>query len=197
MGSPIVTMQQVIARGPVAVDAPAQVALAEIIQAATDAIEAQCNRVFVQQVFMQTYDGYRKPVGRNGDHLYLDNPPVAISPMPTVTENGIALTVTASYDAAGAFGVVLNPDDGFLIRTPSPWAWGNRNLVVTYTGGFPTVPGDIVSACVELTWLMWTTASKSGGWNGYTTGDVNAQLIRELSAASQAAIQRHTLWGRP
>jgi len=197
VGSPIATNQQVVDRAPVAVDQAAQTQLSEIVQAATDAIEAECNRVFVQQIFTKTYDGDRHPVGRWKDRLYLYSPPVAESPMPVVTENGIAISVTASYDAAGAYGAILIPDEGLLIRQGQAWETGLRNIVATYTGGFATLPADIVSACVELTWLLYRVASKSGGWDSYSTEGASAQAIRDLSAPSKAAIARHTLWGRP
>jgi hypothetical protein len=99
------------------------------------------------QSYDEVYDGNGRPF------LPLRMAPVATSPLPVVTENGMNLVVAAGYSISA--DATVDPVRGYLARLPGPtvipgtnspfparWTRGFQNIHVIYSAGFAVVPGE-------------------------------------------------------
>lgn len=139
--------------------------LARLITAASDFIVTWLSRPIASANWQETRDGkggsrmqlWATPVTailgvafRNGDGL------IPIPALPGSTPSGIVTIPAASQQiivptftgSTGALGYTFTPTELCL------WGWtfyrGFQNVIVQYTGGYTTVPGDIQQACIEL-----------------------------------------------
>jgi len=112
--------------------------LARLITAASTWIKSWTNRDFTSQSYTQTLDG------NDAAGIMLDQYPVtAVS---AISVDGAAVDLsTVAWD-----GALLMLTDG------STFDLGTRNVVVTYTAGFPAVPADIEQACIEIVAWRYT-----------------------------------------
>ena len=74
---------------------------------------------------------------------------VTYGPIVTITDtSGNVTYLTAGTD------YLIDQDRGWLIRmnaaTGRPVAWESSNISVAYQAGFPTIPADVVDACLRL-----------------------------------------------
>lgn len=118
------------------VTAEPDAAITAYIQSASTIIETYCNRVFTSgSVTAETHDGGFAVV-------FLRQMPVTA--VATVVENAVTLAA-ADY---------MFYSDGRLVRMsggyPYVWYWKPQTVVVTYTGGYTTVPFDIRDVCVRI-----------------------------------------------
>jgi hypothetical protein len=115
---------------------------ASFVDAATAELENQIDVPFVTRTIVETFSGDAKC-----EHALANNPVASIS---SFTMNGSAAT--------GAY--VLNSDTGVITFTDGTvFAWGIKNIVVTYTAGYDVqdgaaLPSDIVRACLDLAKAM-------------------------------------------
>lgn len=102
-------------------------------------------------------------------------PATAVS---SVTENGETLSAS-DYDLDVTRGRLYRLPSG-LTYSPGPWSCGRRNLVVSYTAGYATLPEDLVSAAtVQVAWDVKRTGHKGGrlGERTQTVGDGTATYM--------------------
>lgn len=125
--------------------------LESFLKMAEDMIRGECLQNFDQRAYAaEPHSGAGK------FHVFAKQRPVAISPLPVVTENGTALTVAAGYSSSAH--VVFDPETGIFTRQPldligpsitngkrSSWAEGNNNIALSYTGGYAAadMPNDL------------------------------------------------------
>jgi hypothetical protein len=111
--------------------------LQKVISRTSLQIEQYCNRIFAQQGYQ---DSWGIVTGEQGAPLILAQAPIGASTL--VTIDGTALT-------ASDFTVDANA--GLLYRATDPLAWQSTStLVVSYNGGFTTIPVDIQMAALEM-----------------------------------------------
>ncbi len=146
-------------------DSEGEPALGIFLTAAQDMIRAECGLPGIPQNFDQRALTNEYHSGRKGQvHLFSNQRPVAVSPLPTLSENGTDLVVAAGYSSTAH--VVFDPETGIFTRQPigqvcAPpqpsdpcscpskqglWAEGNNNIVLkTYTGGYAaaSMPADL------------------------------------------------------
>ena len=195
--APITGLDVVRARAPVQTGPADDGPLSDVILSASEAIEQELGRALTEADFTEVFDGDRRPVGEYRESLYVRNPPIrAVAPWPIITENGTALVVGGTYDATGATQVYVEPEMGLLTRIGG-WLPGQRNISVTYRGAVGLPAQDLVSVCVELTWLTWRLAAKDSGLSGANLPGASFQALRDLSAVSRATLNRYRLWIRP
>lgn len=104
-----------------------------------EALEHACGVAFVPRVttpVVETLDG------DGSDEIVLRQwaRPIALT---AATVGGVAL------DAPTLAALVLSRDG--TIYNPAFWACGRRNVVLTYTHGYPSVPGRVKRAAIRLT----------------------------------------------
>ena len=132
-------------------------------QGAEGYVRAYCSRQFTQASYVETFNG------TNRKALRLVETPVAISPAPTVTEDGAALVVAVGYSTSA--DVVCDPVNGLMHRLPTgsrataqtnAWSPGVQNITVTYTGGYTTAttPGDLRMATAYVGGILWRASDK-------------------------------------
>ena len=196
MTEPLTTLDVVRGRAPVKTGPDDDQFLADVVLSASEAIERELGRALTQADFTEVYDGNRKPVGAFREVLYVRNPPIATAPLPTVTENGVALVVGFADDPTGDTDVYFDPEVGRFEKITG-WLPGHRNISIGYRGaaGYPTQ--DLISVCVELTWLTWRLAAKDSGMSGASLPGASFMAMRELSKKSKGFLDGHRLWARP
>ena len=138
--------------------------------AAEDMIRGECGLPGIPQNFDQrTYTGELHSGRRGQSYLFPNQRAVAASPLPTVKENGIDLTVAVGYSSTAH--VTLDPSTGCLTRQPisqaynsAPWdiyskkglwAEGNHNIEIGYKGGYSPIPNDLkilAQYCAAYVW---------------------------------------------
>lgn len=85
-------------------------------------------------------------------------------------------SVTLSGTALSASDYELQSAEGFLIylaggTTPVCWPAGIRNVVVSYTAGYASVPADIALACIIQTAWDWKRTAFVGDGMGGRLGE--------------------------
>ncbi|MGH9473062.1 MAG: hypothetical protein ACRD2H_11470 [Terriglobales bacterium] len=109
----------------------------------------------------EVYDGTGSP------RLYLKNYP--ITAVSALGVNGVAVLPSSGYGSPGYQfsdiglilmpGTVLGPSTSLLsFAGTSMFSEGIRNVVVSYTAGFITIPSDLNQAAIELVAAMLTEA---------------------------------------
>jgi len=109
----------------------------KVIDRASRAAEGYCNRIFVQQEYLDTYAlgvsaGAAEP-------LILNQAPV----------DPVSLAVTVDGSSLESTGYQLDPVVGHLWRVGTYWV-GNSGLTVGYTAGFAETPPDVQQAVLDL-----------------------------------------------
>jgi hypothetical protein len=155
------------------------------MQAATLNMIRRTGRDFERKAITETRHGSRAD-GASGEILRLSaaHAPIDLTVAPTVTENGVALTVASSYSASAQVLVDAGERNGALpglprlIRQGVAWALGTNNIVVTWTGGFAApYPVDLIRCCTYLGWDISKTptrmnkSSRSASQGGSTSFD--------------------------
>jgi hypothetical protein len=119
----------------------------QVVETSSAAVEGYCGRTWRRQTVVETYDGGRQTL------LLRSTPVISIT---TVTESGTAVTST---------GWVLDPAVGLLHRgttiSPSCWAYGVQNIVVTAVVGAASIPEPVRYAVLLTSRGLW--AERQGG----------------------------------
>lgn len=144
--------------------------LAQLVTAASLAVERYCGRTFAQATLTETHNG------RNRSRLWLKRRPVVS--VASVTINGTALDNTTS-DAW-----TFQPETGELRRGNghdaepfAPWfPWGLQNIVVTYTGGYSPIPADVKQATILWARHLADATKASGLYQSEAIGDYSYTL---------------------
>lgn len=127
--------------------ADADDAIELLIDAASDEIESFCRRVFRREALVdEASDGAGAP------YLYVSRPPILLAAGVTVKiQNGSAITVDAAdlavYDTLGKVVLKSSVLEYGRRRALSVFPAGERNILVTYTGGYLPIPAPVQLAC--------------------------------------------------
>lgn len=122
------------ALGDARAESPAALAL---VRAASSAIEAYCRRTFAQAEVTELLSGGGHP------RLVVARPPIA-----SVTS--VEVEGTAVTDYLNCESYLLRGNGRGPLDCAPTWPRGTRNIEVTYTGGFATVPGEVKAAALIL-----------------------------------------------
>lgn len=150
---------------------------------------------------------YTIPLNGNGLRaLRVRNRPVAVSPAPTVTENGTSLVVSTGYsetadvvvDLAEATFYRMASGATFISGTrsaiPGRWAPGVQNVVIGYTGGFATgfIPSDLVLLAKWMVGFAWHHPDRQEiGLAGRTSAGGTINFLEDLPKFYQKILDRH------
>lgn len=139
------------------------------LESATAIIESYCNRIFASEtVTGEIHDGGSKSV-------FLRRPP--ITSITTVVENAVTLAAT-DYAIYAQEGRLLRLSGGW----PHSWYWKPRNVVVTYVGGYVTIPFDIRLVCVRIA----ERAFKAGA--AWSEAPAGAGAIKSITLADSDSV---------
>lgn len=140
------------------------------LETAINRASDRCERYLGRRIKQTTYANRRYPAPL-GQDLYLDHVPIDTTAAVTVSIDGVAQTVwrTEADGDPATKDIIVAPDSGEsrlapykLVRTagwpssPSnPW-----NVLLSYTGGFATVPEDLQLACLYIVQRYWRDQQK-------------------------------------
>jgi len=111
-----------------------------IIPRVSDFIHTRCRRKFPAQAFTETHDGNGKP------DLRVRNPPIV-----TLT----SITIDAVAQTLADLKVYSGSNEGKIYHSKSLFSLGRRNIIVAYSGGFSTLPGEIMEVAIEMAWFRF------------------------------------------
>ena len=130
------------------------------IQAAIDwasaAVETYCNRTFPSAAYTETYDG------TGTDMLYLNQYPITAVASVTLDDETVA---SADYTRETT-GIYY--EDG--------WTKGRRNVSITYTAGYVTIPADLHMVVTRLSSDLIGMVGQSGTIQSEKIGDYSYTL---------------------
>lgn len=132
-------------------DSNADATLGRIITAATDWIQSITNRTFSQQTFSEIRDG------SGNSEMLLSNPPV--SAMLSLAVNAVAISAQTADGQPGYF--ISNQET--LVLSGYVFTRGRKNVRLSYTGGYATVPFAVAQACIELVQSTYQRGQRGGG----------------------------------
>ena len=138
------------------------------------------------QAYNENYDGNGLP------YIALRQIPVALSPIPVVTENGVALVVGAGYSPNA--DVLVDPVRGWLNRNTGPtnvpgnfsespgrWTISFQGINVVYTAGNSPVPEDLKLLTRYIASRLWHDSSrKSGSVARRSTGTNSVEFLQTI-----------------
>jgi hypothetical protein len=116
----------------------------KVIDRASRAAERYCDRIFVQQEYLDTFA--TNATGGTSEPLILGQSPVDPASL-GITLDGVLID-------SGEY--LLDPTVGHLFRVGTYWT-NESGLTVAYTGGFAEIPPDVQQAVLDL-----CTAENSG-----------------------------------
>jgi hypothetical protein len=135
--------------------------LARSISRCSAAAAQYCNRVFPSETVVETFFAERdvQPMmSFNGvDPLGLTRWPLG-----TITSvvEGIGTAAVTLYPTSDYFAI---PENGFLLRLGSdgqPRNWPATKIVVTYAGGFASIPLDVQDAVSRMVWTRYAEQNR-------------------------------------
>lgn len=121
------------------------VTLARYISGASTAATQYCNRVFVAETLSETFllDHMDRFIRSRVKPLQLARYPLIT--VLSVIENGILLVENTDYLVDKTMGQLTRIDSNGL-----PIFWNSLPLVVAYSAGFATIPGDVEDAVIRM-----------------------------------------------
>jgi len=130
---------------------------------ASDDVDTYCGRDFgLHEDVAERYDG----TGR--DRLMLRGRPIVS--VASVEVDGVALTEGIEYEVLEGPGI-LERIDG------TPWRRGRRNVVVTYSHGYTSPPGAIVSIVEDLVVGALTHAARNRATKGASSMSMDGYSV--------------------
>jgi hypothetical protein len=115
---------------------------AAIITAASVQVETICNRVFATGSVTETRDGNGLP------WLRLKRPPATA--ITSVVLDDVTLTTAVDYFLDADTRTLWRGAAGAGMSLTPAWTEGRANIVVTYTGGYTTIPTPVQRATIQL-----------------------------------------------
>jgi hypothetical protein len=113
--------------------------LSKVIVRTSRQAERYCNRVFVQQGYLDTYSGGASAA--IGAPLRLSQAPV----------DPVSFVLTIDGTALGPTDYGLDQLSGLVYRTTEPLRWTSAtSLTAQYTAGFAVIPDDVQQAVLEF-----------------------------------------------
>lgn len=161
--------------------------LARIIPAVQGWLERECGRVFESAEVTEYFDG-----DEWSSLLPVARPPI-VSIANVWNDNTRTFNVpmdTAYYDIRDAMAGIVQLLDGRMFSA------GQRNIKITYTGGYTRIPEDLEQAAIEMVWA----AREKGQCNligvrsrSIADGNVQFMNLDWGSANLEAIIQKYSL----
>lgn len=144
--------------------------LTNLIDRASSFIEMWLGRIVLSESYFDLRDG-------NGHRamVFINNPITAVS---SLKINGNIIPVSTDWNVPGYI-----IDNYQIVLIGYVFDKGIRNVSMSYTGGYATVPNDIKQACVELVakkyksraWIGQRSKSVGGESVSFSTDDINAE----------------------
>lgn len=155
--------------------------LSDLVEAACAAVEKHCKRFFAQVAYTdEPYDGNART------QLFLGNFPVTTLASVTVTDpdGGQTQLAASCFDLNESTGEIRFKAGGPCDLTHFPA--GLSNVAVSYTGGFATVPADVIEAAAQTALWLHEYATVGTGVASERLGDYS-RTFRKVAASGLPA----------
>lgn len=149
--------------------------LSVIIAGVSDRIETYCDRVLREAAYQQKYS----TTGNQPDLRLLQYP---VESGPTVVESGVTLVEGTDFELELETGTLWR----MLGELNRSWPRGIRNVEVSYTAGYATIPDDVVDAATkQVTHDYKQTDASGAGMRGLEN--------KALADGGQASYQKDAM----
>jgi uncharacterized phiE125 gp8 family phage protein len=146
--------------------------------------------VTAASVLIQSYLGYNiasatyteTRSGHGRESLALRNGPVTA--IQSLTVGATTQSASPGYDQTG-----YSFDGGRVYLSNGVFSCGIRNISITYTAGYATVPDDLAQACIELVSLRYKLKDKTGFISEGGLGQTTSYSQRDMPASVMTALQ--------
>jgi hypothetical protein len=142
-------------------------------------IQNKLNRFIASQSYTETRDGH------GGTRMVLGDYPVTA--VASVVVDG--LTIPPSPGPGQAGWVLAN--DGVTLRGYTFTTQDVANVVITYTAGYATTPGDLEQACLELAAMRWKERDRIGHQSIAMAGQQTNFIIRDMPPSVATILQQY------
>jgi hypothetical protein len=138
--------------------------LLALVEGMSAAVESMLNRTFAVATYTETRNGTGKPT-----MMVRNDPIVSVA---SVTVDGIAIAPRTGPTAGS--GHVFDTDTIYLAGTC--FTRGVQNVVLSYEGGYATIPADIVQATTEACAFLYNERTRIGLASKAMAGETTAYL---------------------
>jgi uncharacterized phiE125 gp8 family phage protein len=158
--------------------------LSELIDAATVTAQNEIGRHLIETA----YTGEVLSGSGFTDVLTVRHYPIAASPALVLYDDDGATISSADYEIEAASGIIRNINGS--------WARGTNNYSADYTGGYATVPADLVAAVTAHAVYLFTQTQPGGGRLGISgtsglAGDSSTYLTDALLSQVERTFARY------
>jgi len=153
--------------------------LSSLISATSQYIQSWLNRTFAITQYTERRDGVPY-----GDTLVLRNHPVVS--VSSVTMDGRVIPASPDYVSNGFWA-----DDVAMYLVGYRMTKGRKNVAITYTAGYATVPLDIAQACTELVALRYSERGRIGHQSKTLNGEVVSFMVKDFPPDVQTILNNY------
>lgn len=159
--------------------------LERLILAVQEWLEGQCNRTFESGTVTEYYNGLEWR-----DRLMVSRPPLAS--ITNIWDDPLRIYSTA---LSSSLYVIDDADAGLIRMDGYTFLRGIRNIKVTYTGGFATIPSDLEEAAIEMVWAAREKGKHNlVGVRSRSVADGNVQYVNlDWDSIARGIVQKYSL----
>lgn len=153
------------------------VLLTSLLERAEQYVQTRCNRLFEQELVTDKF------VGEGDDYHSLQSPPAEFGSYGTTTWIKIndVIVDEDSFVFDEKTGIVTLKFSRFTV---------NVNCEIKYTGGYATIPGDMIQAVIEIAAMMFNA-------NKTATSGVKSESMGDISVTYSEGFLKGLVMGSP
>ena len=163
----------------------------DLINQASVWLNSMCDRELKSRSQTEYHD-----YPENNYLLYLNHPPISSV---TLYTNADVPRAFGSSDVVSSDNYEVYTEDnlGKIYMTGATFITGARTIKVTYTGGFSTIPADLVIACLDLiAFWFWQRKNQTFGVTSHTRPEgTGVTKDPEMPATVTHAVNKYKRYG--
>lgn len=145
-----------------------------------DAVSAAILNYINVEIGQVAHTEYRD--GRGTDSLVTKHAPILS--VQSLTVGGIA--IPASNGTSYGYQIA---DSQLVVLRGGTFASGRRNILIAYTSGYASVPGDIEQACIDTVLRRFAELQRAGQSSKTLQGETVSFDTKDLSAQTKLTLQ--------
>jgi Ubiquitin-activating enzyme E1 FCCH domain len=163
---------------------PDDIQLTNLINASSNEIENYCSRIFAQQSYTE------QRCGHDGRMMSVLNPPINSVASLTIYDHNTTIVIPACAGNVPV-GQGYTFQDEYISLHGYLYCRGRDNVVIAYSGGYATIPQDIVQACIDLVALKYTGRMRIGHKSKSLANEVVTFMTEEMPDHIKAVCERY------
>lgn len=157
--------------------------LGRLITSCSGFMQAWMNNPIIQASYTEFYNGNGKTA------QFLRNGPVTA--VAAVTINGVTVPLAPALTPGASQGTGFSFDDLQVYLTGWEFCRGYRNVQVTYTAGYATVPFELAQGCIEVVADKFQKRTRIGQVSKTLNGEVVAFSLKDVPAEVLTIMQQY------